>query len=186
MGDFKTLERLYFDDKKYADAYALAAKLANSGDVKARRFLGWLHCKGKGCDINLEIAEACFSQAAADGDAEAVYGLASVAFHRKRFVNALEAYKAAAQKGFAPALFRIGLQYERGLGVPKDFEQAFRYFSQAKVRGNLYAERAIVRLLFAGFKGLSGRLQAPIYLVSVVIRGFVVALKDPHNRQLMY
>ena len=52
-------------------------------------------------------------------------------------------HRAAAERGFAPAEFSLGLLHERGHGVPRDLERARHWFARAAEHGHpLAAERA--------------------------------------------
>jgi localization factor PodJL len=65
---------------------------------------------------------------------------------------AAQLYQLAAAKGFAPAQYRLGSMYEKGIGVDKDIAMAKTWYERAAAKGNvkamhnmavLYAEGAI-------------------------------------------
>lgn len=65
---------------------------------------------------------------------------------------AAQLYQSAAAKGFAPAQYRLGSMYEKGIGVDKDIAMAKSWYERAAAKGNikamhnmavLYAEGAI-------------------------------------------
>lgn len=77
---------------------------------------------------------------------------------KQDYAEALKWYRRAAEKGFAPAQYNLGLAYEQGHGVAADEQQAFKYYLQAAEQGfgvaqfnvgNMYAAgRGIGRDLF--------------------------------------
>ena len=55
-------------------------------------------------------------------------------------------YHAAASQGFAAAQLNLGHLYKQGLGVSKDAERAYGWYSQAHVAGSPWAEYYITQL----------------------------------------
>jgi SEL1 protein len=45
--------------------------------------------------------------------------------------TALKWFRAAAEKGHPSALYGLGYMHLAGYGVPKDYDKAFKYFTQA-------------------------------------------------------
>ena len=48
------------------------------------------------------------------------------AFQNGDFATALKEWKPLAQQGFAKAQYNLGVMYENGKGVPKDYKEAVR------------------------------------------------------------
>jgi chromosome segregation ATPase len=77
---------------------------------------------------------------ATGGNIEAQYELGNAysnggAGVAQNFAEAFKWYRRAAEKGFAPAQFNVGLAYELGRGVAADEKQAFRYYLLAAEQG---------------------------------------------------
>jgi TPR repeat protein len=89
-----------------------------------------------------------------DGDVDAQNQLGSLYSNgvgglKPDYAEALRWFRAAADKGFAPAQYNLALAYEAGRGVPADERQAFKYFLMAAEQGyapaqfnagNMYAQ----------------------------------------------
>ncbi len=61
--------------------------------------------------------------------------------------------KRAAERGLAPAQFRLGNMYEKGLGVKKDLKEARRLYLAAAAQGNAKAMHNVAVLLAEGIDG---------------------------------
>lgn len=55
-------------------------------------------------------------------------------------------YRRAAEQGDALTAFWLGEFYEHGTGVPRDREQALRWYRESAGRGNAQAAEALQRL----------------------------------------
>jgi hypothetical protein len=51
------------------------------------------------------------------------------------YVEAIKWYRKAADKGFEPACFNLGLKYDNGQGVAQDFTEAVRWYRKAAYQG---------------------------------------------------
>jgi len=56
-------------------------------------------------------------------------------------------YTKSAEQGFAKAQFNLGRMYANGKGVPKDYEQAFYWYTQAAEQGDADAQNALDEML---------------------------------------
>jgi uncharacterized protein len=73
------------------------------------------------------------------------------------YKQTMEYYGAAANMGYAPAMFRMGSLHANGLGVPKDMAAANRMYKQAALLGDGTSQYALGLNILAG----SGALKAP-------------------------
>jgi localization factor PodJL len=62
-------------------------------------------------------------------------------------------YQLAADKGFAPAEYRVGSIYEKGTGVARDIDKAKQYYEQAANQGNASAMHNLAVLYASGALG---------------------------------
>lgn len=62
-------------------------------------------------------------------------------------------YQLSADKGFAPAEYRVGSIYEKGIGVPRDIDKAKQYYEQAANQGNASAMHNLAVLYASGALG---------------------------------
>jgi localization factor PodJL len=97
-------------------------------------------------------------KAALDGDARAVYELASRAADGPAATRdpkvALRLFERAAVAGLAPAQFRLGNMFEKGIGTTRDLSLARVWYTRAAERGNA---KAMHNLAVLHAEGVSGR-----------------------------
>ncbi len=73
------------------------------------------------------------------------------AFNRGDYATALREWRPLAEQGHAKAQFNLGLMYNNGHGVPKNYPRAVKWFRKAAVRGHARAQHSL------GFIYLTGR-----------------------------
>ncbi len=94
---------------------------------------------------------------------------------RQDFAEALAWYRRAAEKGFAPAQFNLGLAYELGRGVPADERQAFRQYLMAAEQGFAAAQFNVGNMYSAG-RGVGQDLfEANLWYKQAAEKGVVEA-----------
>lgn len=120
---------------------------AENGDVKSKYKIAMSYLLGKGVAVDFKKAWEEFSNCKSDlqslsnnGDVEATKMLADYfAFGRGEdgqcWQRAEGYYFKAAIKDDPEALFKLGEIYERGLGVSKDYQQAFLYYRKSAELG---------------------------------------------------
>ena len=96
-------------------------------------------------------------KAALDGDARAVYELASRAADGPAASRdpklALRLFERAAVAGLAPAQFRLGNMFEKGIGTARDLSLARIWYTRAAERGNAKAMHNLAVLHAEGASG---------------------------------
>ncbi|MCT4493175.1 hypothetical protein [Bosea minatitlanensis] len=103
------------------------------------------------------LGSAGLRKAALDGDARAVYELASRAADgpvgSRDPKLALRLFERAAVAGLAPAQFRLGNMFEKGVGAPRDIALARIWYQRAAERGNAKAMHNLAVLSAEGAAG---------------------------------
>ena len=61
------------------------------------------------------------------------------AYLKGDYEKATQEFRPLAEEGMAPAQFRLGICYEKGLGVSRDDDQAVKWFRLAADQGYTYA-----------------------------------------------
>ncbi|MBA3849925.1 MAG: hypothetical protein C0502_08000 [Opitutus sp.] len=89
-------------------------------------------------------------QRAESGDIEAQNAYGNLLTQARRFPEAIEWYRKAADKGHAPAQFNLGLAHELGRGVAADERAAFRHYLLAAERGLTNAQFNVGNMYAAG------------------------------------
>lgn len=109
-------------------------------------------------DLPAGFGSAGLRKAALDGDARAVYELASRAADgpaaQRDAKLALRLFERAAVAGLAPAQFRVGNMFEKGIGTPRDLSLARIWYQRAAERGNA---KAMHNLAVLHAEGVSGK-----------------------------
>lgn len=184
MPTFKDIENYYFSGD-YGNAHKLSDMLAEKGDQKAIRFLGWLYARGEGCEKDKNKAITFFERAAKMGDAEALYGIATIYYEEKDYVKAIFYLEGSKENGFTPAWRWLGVMYHLGLGVDKNIDKAFELYSEAAKRGNAAASINLTAMLRHGYRGLWGRIISIPMLIRYFITTFIIASKDKNSQRLL-
>ena len=73
---------------------------------------------------------------AQNGDAWSQEILGGIYYDNDNFKEALKWSKKSAMQGFAPAQLRLGLMYELGQGILKDYKQAVNWYRKSAEQGN--------------------------------------------------
>jgi TPR repeat protein len=102
---------------------------------------------------DLKAAVAVVQKMADGGDAEAAFRLGRY-YHLEsghpNYALALGLYKEAMEKGHMWATNNIGLMYQNGMGVPRDFQRAREYFERAAAKNDPYAFYNLSVMSFLG------------------------------------
>lgn len=94
---------------------------------------------------------------------------------KQDYAEALKWYRRAAEKGFAPAQYNLGLAYEQGHGVAADEQQAFKYYLQAAEQGFGVAQFNVGNMYAAG-RGIGRDLfEANLWFKQAAEKGIVEA-----------
>jgi localization factor PodJL len=109
-------------------------------------------------DLPAGFGSAGLRKAAFDGDARAVYELASKAVDgpaaQRDAKLALRLFERAAVAGLAPAQFRVGNMFEKGIGTQRDLALARIWYQRSAERGNA---KAMHNLAVLHAEGVSGK-----------------------------
>ncbi|MDG4873928.1 peptidoglycan-binding protein [Mesorhizobium sp. WSM4935] len=115
-------------------------------------------------DIPSEIGPVALRDAAAGGDAKALFEVGS-RYAESRGVKedtkaAAKWYEQSAELGFAPAEYRIGNFYEKGIGVARDIKKAKTYYQLAAEQGNASAMHNLAVLFAMAADGVTDNESA--------------------------
>ena len=87
---------------------------------------------------NLSQAIRNYESAAADGHIESMNALGSLFFNEtKEFEQAFGWFSKAAERGYTRAITNLGICFELGCGVEKDWDQALKLYSEGAEKGHL-------------------------------------------------
>ncbi|BCG76426.1 peptidoglycan-binding protein [Mesorhizobium sp. 113-1-2] len=115
-------------------------------------------------DIPAEAGPAALRDAAAGGDAKALFEIGS-RYAESRGVKedmaaAAKWYEKSAELGFAPAEYRIGNFYEKGIGVARDIKKSKTWYQLAAEQGNASAMHNLAVLFAMAADGVTDNESA--------------------------
>lgn len=115
-------------------------------------------------DVPADAGPAALRQAAAEGDAKALFEIGS-RYAEGRGVQedtaaAAKWYEKSAELGFAPAEYRIGNFYEKGIGVTRDIPKAKTWYQLAAGQGNASAMHNLAVLFAMAADGVTDNESA--------------------------
>ncbi|RWL43341.1 MAG: peptidoglycan-binding protein [Mesorhizobium sp.] len=115
-------------------------------------------------DIPSEIGPVALHDAAAGGDAKALFEVGSRYAESRGVKEDMKAaakwYEQSAELGFAPAEYRIGNFYEKGIGVARDIKKAKTYYQLAAEQGNASAMHNLAVLFAMAADGVTDNESA--------------------------
>ena len=171
-------------DGNYADALSSFESLAHEGVAQANVYLGWMHQKGLGTNVDLGRAEKCYKTAASNGLVLGQYYLATLLRLKGKLTEALQWYEKAAAQRHPSANYWASLMYREGEGTAPDGAKSEIYLKNAISLGHHFAERdlELARLRYA--KNPIVMLRAAVAYIRAVVRGSVAAVRDPDEMRL--
>lgn len=143
-------------EKDDVEAFIWCKKSAEQGYSIAQNILGSCYYHGMGCDQNYNKAfywfnKACEDELNIDNYCRSINMIGVMYLNGQigfgsAFV-AVDYFKIAAQHGFAPTQYNLGVCYEHGIGVEKeDLEEAKYWYGEAAKQGYVDAIESLKRL----------------------------------------
>ncbi|MCI5078206.1 peptidoglycan-binding protein [Oricola sp.] len=128
-------------------------------------------------DIPGEIGPIALREAAVAGDAKALFVIGDRLMGdgpgapNSDMAAAATWYERSAEHGYAPAQYRIGNAYEKGLGVERDIAAAKRWYELAAEQGNVSAMHNLAVLYATDIDGDRDMAEAARWFVEAAERG---------------
>jgi TPR repeat protein len=139
-----------YEKKDYLKATQMFHPLAEKGDARAQRYLGYMHFHGKGMKEDDAKAFEWFSKAAAQGDSESQYKVGymyTFGFGPKNEsdpdLKAAEWYFKAAGQNHVEAQYSLGLMFLAGKGVVSSKDEAYKWIKRAADQGHDGAKESL-------------------------------------------
>ncbi|MBZ9819536.1 peptidoglycan-binding protein [Mesorhizobium sp. CA4] len=143
---------------------ATGAPAATSADTTAAVPPAGSQAAAAKFDIPTEIGPVALRDAAAGGDAKALFEVGSRYAESRGVKEDMKAaakwYEQSAELGFAPAEYRIGNFYEKGIGVARDIKKAKTYYQLAAEQGNASAMHNLAVLFAMAADGVTDNESA--------------------------
>ena len=108
-----------------------------------RRALALLMKKETGREAGTVPARAQAPSPSGLSEADRLYALGEKSFYKRDYSKAVRFYQESAEHGSADAQYSIGVMYQHGLGVSRDYSEAEKWFRKAEAQGNTAARNAL-------------------------------------------
>ena len=100
-------------------------------------------------------------------DGRSLYEEGNALYKQGKCEEACAKYEAAAQQGYAPAQYTLGIRYHSGIGVAQDHEKAFHWWKMAAEQGYVKAQvlTALCKTMekrYIGIKGRRSKAMSPL------------------------
>jgi TPR repeat protein len=158
---------------------------AGKGHTESQVFVGWLYLNGEG-DIkqNIEESTKWLKIPAKSGNRVGHYLLGISFYLASKYDKALTEFISASKMDYFAADYQIGKMFYFGIGVQKDIEKAYQYFSVAKKQGHVFASRQVSIILMKGHKGYLNIIKGFFLFLVTPVNGFIIALQEPDSEKL--
>lgn len=158
--------------------------LAEKGSSFACGVLGSIYLLGSyGITRDEPRGEKLLSRSASMGSIEGAYRLACYYDSKGRHAEAFELYKSIGERGFSPALYRLGWAYHLGRGVEQNEVTARNLFYRAYKEGHLLAQQKLSYDLRHSRK-LSEKLYGHFLLMKLRIPRVLQLIRQPLSDRL--
>ena len=81
---------------------------------------------------------------------ESLYNEAQALYQEGMYEKSIEKYKIAANQGSISAQWDLGIIYQNGRGVTKNYKEAIKWFSKAAQKGDKYAQFNLGYMYYIG------------------------------------
>jgi localization factor PodJL len=163
-GDTQPMAKEQVTASPTADGAAAGAPVATSADTTGAVPPAASQAAAAKFDIPSEIGPVALRDAAAGGDAKALFEIGSRYAESRGVKEDMKAaakwYEHSAELGFAPAEYRIGNFYEKGIGVARDIKKAKTYYQLAAEQGNASAMHNLAVLFAMAADGVTDNESA--------------------------
>jgi uncharacterized protein len=158
--------------------------LADRGSSWSMVFLVEAYAKGEVVESDIAQAEEWNRRAMAAGRINGSYDIGRYYIRIKDYGMARKAFSMGVDQNFAPSLNMLAIMYIRGLGGPKNVQDARDLLERAVLLRHIYAKRTLAYLLMSGTFGVWQRLRGLFLLLSGTIDYFFIIERRPHSDRL--
>ena len=153
--------------KDYAAAVNWLIKAAEKGNADAQYRVGLRYANGEGVKQDYHEAVSWLIKAIDNGNHDAsaelkrigkavpeiapkAYNYARSYYDAKKYKEAAEEYRIAAELGKANAQFNLGVMYYNGDGVKQSYENAIKWYKMAADQGDILAQKRLGEFYYWG------------------------------------
>ena len=123
-------------EKEQELGFQWVQKAADAGDVNGLAYLGNCYAEGIGVAPDTEKAKTYLTEAANEGQIEAISKLGELALQEGNHFEAIKQFREAADQGYPRAENFLGICYAEGIGVPKNLRSSEEWFRRSDAQGD--------------------------------------------------
>ncbi len=161
----------------FNQARQMLEKLAERGSLASVLYLGDAYASGRYGSKNLLEAKKWYERAEAREWIPAPHRLGRIYFTLGDYASALRAFSRGADKGYSPAVYRLGKMYIEGLGAATNLEQGRRFLAVAIADGHLFAKRDLAGLYVRGKFGLLNIPNGVMMILSLMLELIAITVR---------
>jgi uncharacterized protein len=166
---------LYAEGKGVARDWTEAARwfrrAADQGHIHAAHNLAFAYETGQGVPKDLPAAKKWYRQAAEHGMPEAAFNLGVLLVREEKdATEAVKWFRRAAAQGLARAEAAMGLSYEEGQGVRRNYKSAAKWYDAAAEQGDADAAGHLATLYERGL-GIETDLEEAYFWYKIALKG---------------
>ena len=155
-----------YKQKRFFKALNSFTKSAELGNPLSQYYLGVMYSEGKAVKQDIEEAKKWFRKSSEQGNQDSLkalkklsteikknpvtseeqYQFASDYYKEKIYSEAFKWFTKSADQGNNNALYYLGIMYQKGEGVGKNFDEAKKYYKKSSLGGCLEAKTALEEL----------------------------------------
>lgn len=124
------------EQKEQELGFQWVQKAADAGDVNGLAYLGNCYAEGIGVAPDTEKAKTYLTEAANEGQIEAISKLGELALQEGNHFEAIKQFREAADQGYPRAENFLGICYAEGIGVPKNLRSSEEWFRRSDAQGD--------------------------------------------------
>lgn len=170
------------DAENYESARSLLQTLSSNKEAQLQ--LAYLYQQGLGGPPDPEKAREIYKSLADAGDPQGMYYLASLLLESRQLSEAARYFERAAELDHVSGSYWAAALYDGLYGHPRDEEKYQRFIKKAASLGHLFAMRDLARADMKHTKNWIVWGEAFLRYLSVKIKGFYIAIRNPHDLRL--
>jgi TPR repeat protein len=128
--------------------------LAEQGSVWSMSWVGWAFRTANGTPPDPAQAEKWYRRAYEAGSDYGLIWLGQLYMAQGQYAEAAEVYRTGAERGWAPAMYRLAWAYSKSPDWPKKRDEALALLERASAAGDLSARRFLAVTMMRGWFGL--------------------------------
>lgn len=159
-------------------------RLAELGSALSAMYIGDALIYGRGVPKNVKSGEKWLRKSTEQGSIEGAYRLSKHFLESEQSENALNLLHALRKKGFAPAIWKLGMMHLEGEYFDKNNDVAMGYLREAESLGHIVSKHWISWILRKDSESLKNKFRGFLKIPSLIITGVYYRMRYPDSDKL--